>query len=195
MKQIEINLSNVTYIDEVWKDIPEYIGHYQASSLGRIRTLNYKNRGEIKVMNCKRLHKRYYCTNVQHLGIRKKRPVHRLVALAWHDNPLNKPEVDHIDGDKLNNKPSNLEWATGEENRKHALINGLIPSSKYKGLTCIENHIRNKAILGKRLNDGKVFRFNSGVIAAKEVNGNNKSIHNAINRANNIYRGYEWCYG
>lgn len=192
MNQIESE--NINELNEVWKDIPEYIGHYQASNLGRIRTLNYNNRGEIKIMYCKRIHKRYYCTNVMHLGKKKKVPVHRLVALAWHNNPLNKPEVNHIDGNKLNNKPSNLEWATGEENRTHAFINGLLASSKYKGLTCIENHIRNKPLLAIRLNDNKVFTFNSGVIAAKEVNGNNKSIHNAINRANNVYKGYKWSY-
>ena len=51
--------------------------------------------------------------------------VHRLVALTFIPNPLNKPEVNHIDGNKSNNDISNLEWVTGSENVRHAYLNGL----------------------------------------------------------------------
>jgi hypothetical protein len=59
-------------------------------------------------------------------GRRRQFPsVHRLVALAWIPNPDALPQVNHIDGDKLNNRDSNLEWCTAADNNRHAYAIGL----------------------------------------------------------------------
>lgn len=58
-------------------------------------------------------------------GKRKCYRVHRLVAMAFIDNPENKPTVNHIDGNKRNNDYFNLEWATQKEQKLHSIVNGL----------------------------------------------------------------------
>jgi len=58
--------------------------------------------------------------------IRKHISIHRAVALLYVPNPNNLPQVNHIDGDKLNNHYTNLEWVTNKQNRIHAIENGLM---------------------------------------------------------------------
>ena len=61
--------------------------------------------------------------------------MHRLVAEAFCDNPHSKPHVNHIDGNKVNNTASNLEWVTQSENMVHAVVTGLHkPSDKQKAV-------------------------------------------------------------
>lgn len=67
----------------------------------------------------------YFVVNVIIQGKRKPEYVHRLVAKAYLVNPDNLPEVNHKDGNKLNNHKDNLEWVTSEDNLKHSIENKL----------------------------------------------------------------------
>lgn len=78
-------------------------------------------------------------------GVNYTKYIHRLVAEAFIPNPDNKPQVNHIDGNKLNNCASNLEWVTGSENVIHAYDNGFMK-------TVTEEEMNNRiheAIFGK----------------------------------------------
>ena len=114
---------------EEWKDVKGYEGLYQVSDLGNVRSLNYKNTGEIKEMS--QSIKDGYCV----LRLCKNKTasmyrVHRLVAEAFIDNQDGLPIVNHIDGNKTNNHVSNLEWCTQQHNMKHAFTNGLCEQTK-----------------------------------------------------------------
>lgn len=109
---------------EVWKDVPGYEKSYQASTFGRIKSLKRKvnhPKGGLKTVNEKIL-KPVKLGGYRHICLGRKNPIliHRIVAKTFIPNPLNKPCVNHIDGDKKNNKLSNLGWVTYSENEKHS---------------------------------------------------------------------------
>ena len=114
---------------EEWKDIKGYEGIYQVSNLGRIKSLeridnsNHKVKG--KILKIIPENRGYSVVNLCKDGKCKTYKVHRLVAIAFLENPDNKPQVNHIDGNKKNNSILNLEWVTAEENINHAWDTGL----------------------------------------------------------------------
>lgn len=108
---------------EIWKDIDGYEGRYQVSNFGRVRRL-YQTVAP-QIMNPFAGRKGYLWIKFRGNGKRRCFRIHRLVAEKFIPNPDNKPQVNHIDGNKQNNRADNLEWVTNAENQHHAAIMGL----------------------------------------------------------------------
>ena len=112
---------------EQWKDIEFGNGQYSVSDKG-----NIKNNLTSKLIKPQVQNSGYYLVHLHCDGKRKAFTVHRLVAIAFIDNPERKEMVDHRDCNKLNNVASNLRWVTRCENGQYAVENGLFKNAAAK---------------------------------------------------------------
>lgn len=107
-------------VKELWKPLLEYKG-IEVSSIGRIRKAANKSRKERILTEFPKDRDGYYRCSVQRLdGTWTSQPVHRLVAKAFIPRTKNRDIVNHIDGNRTNNRIENLEWATPKENVIHS---------------------------------------------------------------------------
>jgi|688.fasta_scaffold349376_2 hypothetical protein len=141
--------------NEIWKEIPLNLTNnrcgYYVSSLGRFKN----NKDQIINVKNSTGYKRINICDVKYL-------LHRLVAITFIQNPDNKEQVNHIDGNKLNNNVDNLEWVTNQENQIHKVKIGL-----YKGTRKIIQYDKYMNIINK---------FNSIIEATRILNINKNTI-------------------
>lgn len=107
---------------EIWKDIPGFEGLYQVSNHGNILS--------VKRNKCRKIRKDKWGYSIIDLNKdsgQRRFFIHRLVAEAFIPNPGNLAEVNHIDGNKQNNRAENLEWCNHYTNIHHAFATGLMP--------------------------------------------------------------------
>lgn len=103
-------------MEKIWRDIPGYEGHYQASNLGRIRSIKHEPYIILKSDFQRNGYKRvYFWINNKKRNIL----VHRMVAICFVPNPRGLKEINHIDEDKANNNASNLQWCTHSYNIRY----------------------------------------------------------------------------
>ena len=110
--------------NEIWKEIEGYEGKYLVSSFGRVKSMPNKVWNSERIL--KPLKQTYSTIDLCKDAKVKKLTIHRIVAKTFIPNNENKPDVNHINGDKHDNRLENLEWVTKSENQKHAAKLGLI---------------------------------------------------------------------
>jgi len=135
-------------MQEQWKPVPCYEGYYEASTEGKVRSVErvivlkdrlgnprpsvYKSK---MLKPCERTYKdRNIQPRLQVVLSKDCKPksmdVHRIIAITFIDNPLNLDSVNHKDGNPFNNKVDNLEWVSKADNNRHAFKNNLIHTQK-----------------------------------------------------------------
>ena len=165
---------------EIWKDVVGYEGVYQISNLARVKRVGYniesphckyrrayKDEMEIKQMISTNGYKKLSLCKDK---IIKNQMVHRLLMIAFVPNPENKPFINHIDGNTLNNSLENLEWCTPKENVNHAINIGLINNKGINNKNTkitedIAKEIKRLISLGhKKINISRELNVSAGII-------------------------------
>lgn len=115
-------------MEREWRKVDGF-PNYSVSNDGLVRNDKSNKLKELQINTTG-----YYKTDLYSGGNRSTQRIHRLVANAFIDNPDNKPDVNHIDGNKLNDNVENLEWVTKSENMIHAYNTGLVPHHSSYGM-------------------------------------------------------------
>jgi hypothetical protein len=178
---------------EIWKDIKGYEGLYQISNLGNVLSLKYKN-GNVKKLKKPHLCKEgYYVVNLIKNYHNKVYRVHRLIAEYFIPNPENKPQVDHINAIRTDNRIENLRWVTNYENSRNPITYEKIKKNGREKLELARQACRKKVIC---VETGEV--FNSRIEAALKYSKNEKENSSALTKPlkNKDRRafGYHWRY-
>ena len=164
---------------EIWKDIVGYEGLYQISSFGNVRRLWKSKPILCKPSSDSHGYKQIVLTKDKK---RKSYKVHRLVALAFIDNPNNYEEINHKDESKINNKIDNLEWCDHIYNSNYGT----------RGYRCTKHFC--KKVQQIDMNGNIVRIYNSMQNAEKETNIKNQNISKCCRNKQKTAGGYIWKY-
>ena len=173
---------------EVWKPVKGYEGYLAVSNMGRVKSFLRTPEGHI--LKTQADHKGYlrlrYTVDRQKVCFK----VHRLVAEHFVDNAENKPQVNHKDGDKRNNRADNLEWSTGSENASHAISSGLWDGQLKKVRAM--NEARRTPIVATDIETGESMWFESMSEAERAIG--TRHINQVIKGLRSQAKGYTFRY-
>ena len=163
---------------EIWLPVAGYEGLYEVSNLGNVRSL-YRYKKQLK-WNISR--NGYATVELFKQKEGKRLLVHRIVAAAFVNNPLNLPQVNHIDENKINNSASNLEWVTAKDNMNFGTrLSRQLKSTDYGGKS-------RKAIarINGRKNSVPVVQIKAGKVVAVYSSAKEASLATGFNHSHII---------
>ncbi|WP_194750362.1 NUMOD4 domain-containing protein [Staphylococcus chromogenes] len=175
----------------IWRTIPGYEGIYEVNNYGAVKSIPrvimrrdgkpYTIKKE-KVLKYQIDEDGYHRYELNYAGHVFKTFSHRLVALAFIPNPLNKPFVNHINGIKNDNRIENLEWCTDLENKEHAKKNGLVP---------FQYGVKNPV---NKLSEEEVKEIWKLKQKGMQPSAISKQLAIPHSNVRNIYYGYSWTW-
>lgn len=170
---------------EEWKDVLGYEGLYQVSDEGRIRSICRQGNALPGIRKPSLDKDGYLQIGLYDNGECRKWKVHRLVATTFIPNPFSKPQVNHINGIKTDNRVENLEWVSDKDNKAHAIKNGYYDEA---------HKSRALAITARNIENGETVVFDSMTVASKTLGISLNYISDLIKRKHgtNIGKGYEF---
>jgi hypothetical protein len=185
-------------MQEIWKDVVNYEGYYQISNFGVVKSLKrYRvgNKGALTLVKEKFLKPKFdrYGYLIQPLCKDKKVkhiPTHRLVCMAFVENinPIKFNQINHIDGNKLNNNPHNLEWCDAKHNMKEAFRLGLRGGKPYKPRV-------DSSKIDQFYKTGELVKTYISLAEAERLSGVYKNaISNCLNGRAKTSGGFVWKY-
>lgn len=176
----------------MWKQITGYEGYYEVSDAGMVRSVDryitdvngvtrLLKGSEMKLSESvqKDRAEGYPVVNLRKNNTSLVTPVHVLVAKAFIPNPNNLPTVNHIDGNKKNNRVENLEWASYAENNTHALIHGL-------------RHPRGNMVDQYTIDGKYIATYKSACEASRETGFSRCGISHCLNGRSRQSSGFVW---
>ena len=183
---------------EEWKTIPEFLGRYDVSNLGRVRS--YANGRHGNKSNPVILSQRIIPNGYVQVKLYKPNGggkeitclVHRLVAESFIPNHEDKPVVNHKDGNKKNNCADNLEWVTSSENSFHAVRTGLSKPSQHQKEVVSKIHSIPVVMFDKSMNEIK--RFDSAKQASLKTGADISAIIKCCRGKLKSTKGHKWKY-
>lgn len=171
-------------MNEIWKDVKGYEKLYSVSNEGRV-----KNKYTGKILKPSNDKDGYLLLGLRQNKKTNMKRVHRLVAEAFINNDEHKPQVNHIDGNKINNCVNNLEWCTDMENKHHAYKTGLYSGKKRSGYISKGKTVEQYDISGVLIAQWRCIRE-----ASKNLKIDGSSISKACIGKLKTAGGYVWKY-
>jgi len=184
--------------EEVWKDAIGYEGYYKVSNIGRVMGIKkFPSKPDNRIAKGSISKHGYHYVHLRKDTKSKNKKVHIMVAEAFIPNLENKPHINHIDGDKMNNSVNNLEWCTPLENNRHALKTGLrrIDLNQLSKAQAISAEKSKKPVKQFDSEGNYIRTFESLKEASEHIGANGTGgIVNACKGKYKTSSGYKWAY-